>query len=114
VSRCAVGFQAEIDAGAREGLTGDEAAEIKALKAGPRRLREDVAMLKAAMSFFVGGSTPAADGPGIHRSEEGRGARGRVDLQGPARARRADRRGLSSCLCKWCAWGYRGSSHFRV
>lgn len=38
MSRCAVGFQAEIDAGAREGLTGDEAAEIKALKAGLRRL----------------------------------------------------------------------------
>lgn len=38
VSRCAVGFQAEIDAGAREGLTGDEAAEIKALEAGLRRL----------------------------------------------------------------------------
>jgi transposase-like protein len=50
--------QAEIDAGAREGVTSDEAAEIKALKAENRRLREDVAILKAATSFFVGELDP--------------------------------------------------------
>jgi transposase-like protein len=50
--------QAEIDTGAREGVTSNEAAEIKALKAENRRLREDVAILKAATSFFVGELDP--------------------------------------------------------
>ena len=36
--------QAEIDNGARDGVTSSEAAEIKALKAENRRLREDVAI----------------------------------------------------------------------
>lgn len=50
--------QAEVDAGQREGVTSEEAEEIKRLKAENRRLREDVAILKAATSFFVGELDP--------------------------------------------------------
>lgn len=46
--------QADIDAGVRDGQTSEEAAEIKRLKAENRRLREDVAILKAATTFFAG------------------------------------------------------------
>ena len=45
--------QAEVDAGDRPGVTSAENEEIKRLKAENRRLREDVAILKAATSFFV-------------------------------------------------------------
>ena len=45
--------QAEVDAGDRAGATSEEQAEIKKLKAENRRLREDVAILKAATSSFV-------------------------------------------------------------
>ena len=41
-------LQADIDAGDREGKTSEEHAEIKRLKAENRRLRDDVAILKAA------------------------------------------------------------------
>ena len=51
-------LQADIDAGRREGTTTEESAEIKRLKAENRRLREDVAILKAATSFFVGELDP--------------------------------------------------------
>jgi transposase len=50
--------QAEVDAGDRPGLTSAEHEEIKRLKAENRRLREDVAILKAATSFFVGELDP--------------------------------------------------------
>ena len=50
--------QAEVDAGQREGLTTAEAEEIKRLKAENRRLREDVAILRAATSFFAGELDP--------------------------------------------------------
>lgn len=50
--------QAEIDAGDRDGQTSEEAAEIRRLKAENRRLREDVAILKAATTFFVGELDP--------------------------------------------------------
>ncbi len=46
--------QARIDGGQRQGATSEELAEIRALKAENRRLREDVAILKAATSFFAG------------------------------------------------------------
>lgn len=45
--------QAEVDAGTRTGVTSQENEQIKQLKAENRRLREDVAILKAATSFFV-------------------------------------------------------------
>jgi transposase-like protein len=44
--------QAEIDAGSRPGVGSAESAEIKRLKAENARLREDVAILKAAAHFF--------------------------------------------------------------
>ena len=50
--------QAEVDAGTREGVSSQELEEIKKLKAENRRLREDVAVLKAATSFFVGELDP--------------------------------------------------------
>jgi transposase len=50
--------QAEVDAGDRPGVTSEELEEIKRLKAENRRLREDVAILKAATSFFVGELDP--------------------------------------------------------
>lgn len=51
-------IQADVDAGRREGTTSEESAEIKRLKAENRRLREDVAVLKAARTFFVGELDP--------------------------------------------------------
>ena len=46
-------LQADIGDGTRDGVTSVEHAEIKRLKAENRRLREDVAILKAATVFFV-------------------------------------------------------------
>ena len=46
--------QAEIDAGAREGMTSEEHAEIRRLRAENARLREDVAILQSATVFFAG------------------------------------------------------------
>jgi transposase-like protein len=50
--------QAQIDGGRRGGVTSEELAEIKRLKAENRRLREDVAILKAATTFFAGELDP--------------------------------------------------------
>ncbi|KAF0966843.1 IS3 family transposase ISPfr13 [Gordonia sp. YY1] len=50
--------QAQIDAGARSGTTTKESAEIKRLKAENKQLREDVAILKAATTFFAGELDP--------------------------------------------------------
>lgn len=50
--------QAEIDAGDREGQTSAEHAEIRRLKAENRRLREDVAILESAATFFAGELDP--------------------------------------------------------
>jgi transposase-like protein len=50
--------QAQVDGGQRGGITSEELAEIKRLKAENRRLREDVAILKAATSFFAGELDP--------------------------------------------------------
>ena len=46
--------QAQVDGGQRGGVTSEELAEIKRLKTENKRLREDVAILKAATSFFAG------------------------------------------------------------
>lgn len=51
-------IRAEIDAGDRDGQTSEEAAEIKRLKAENKRLREDVAILRAATTFFAGELDP--------------------------------------------------------
>jgi transposase len=50
--------QAEVDRGEREGLTSAESEEIRKLKAENRRLCEDVAILRAATSFFAGELDP--------------------------------------------------------
>ena len=44
--------------GDRPGVTGAELEEIKRLKAENRRLREDVAILRAATTFFAGELDP--------------------------------------------------------
>jgi transposase-like protein len=54
----AVAKQLGVDAGERPGVTSSELEEIKRLEAESRRLREDVAILKAATSFFVGELDP--------------------------------------------------------
>ena len=46
--------QAEVDSGERVGVTSKESAEVKRLKAENRQLREEVAILKAATTFFAG------------------------------------------------------------
>jgi len=62
------GAQAEIDGGEAPGVTIEENEEI-------RRLREDVAILKAATTFFVGELAPpqrlAVALIGEHRSPDG-------------------------------------------
>jgi transposase-like protein len=50
--------QAQIDDGTRAGVSSDEHEEIKRLKAENRRLRDDVAILKAATTFFAGELDP--------------------------------------------------------
>lgn len=50
--------QAEVDAGDRPGTTTAEHAEIKRLKAENQRLRQDVEILRAATTFFVGELDP--------------------------------------------------------
>jgi transposase len=50
--------QAEVDSGQRPGVTTSESEEIRKLKAENRRLREDVAILKAATTFFAGELDP--------------------------------------------------------
>lgn len=50
--------QADVDAGVREGVSSGDLEEIRRLKTENRRLREDVAILKAATSFFVGELDP--------------------------------------------------------
>ena len=60
-------LQAEIDGGRRQGPTSEELAEIKALKAENRRLREDVEILRGATTSSSGNSTPATADHGLHR-----------------------------------------------
>jgi len=50
--------QAEVDRGERTGVTSQDNEEIRKLKAENRRLREDVAILRAATSFFAGELDP--------------------------------------------------------
>ncbi|MEJ7648252.1 MAG: IS3 family transposase [Nakamurella sp.] len=51
-------IQADVDDGNREGITTKELEEIRKLKAENKRLREDVAILKAATNFLRGGTRP--------------------------------------------------------
>jgi transposase len=45
--------QAEVDAGERGGLSGEERNELAQLRRENRRLREDVEILKRATAFFA-------------------------------------------------------------
>ena len=51
-------LQAQVDGGQRVGVTTEELAEIRKLKAENRRLREDVEILRAATTFFAGELDP--------------------------------------------------------
>lgn len=46
--------QAQVDAGQRQGVSSEELAEIKDLKAKVRRLEEDNEILRRASIFFAG------------------------------------------------------------
>ncbi|MGP5056481.1 IS3 family transposase [Brachybacterium paraconglomeratum] len=50
--------QAEVDDGTRPGITSEESAEVKRLKAENRRLREDNEILRRASNFLRGGARP--------------------------------------------------------
>ena len=50
--------QAQIDGGSRGGMTSEDHAEVKRLKAENRRLRENVEILQAATVFFAGELDP--------------------------------------------------------
>ena len=50
--------QSQVDGGLRGGATTEELAEIRKLKAENRWLREDVDILRAATTFFVGELDP--------------------------------------------------------
>ena len=65
-------LQSQVDGGLRGGVTTEELAEIRRLKAENRRLRGDVDILRAATTFFsYGNSTPATVEGWIHRDDEG-------------------------------------------
>jgi transposase-like protein len=51
-------IQDDVDTGGRDGVTTKELEEIRKLKAENRQLREDVAILKAATTFFAGELDP--------------------------------------------------------
>ena len=77
--------QAEIDTGARDGVTSSEAAEIKALKAENRRLREDVAIRALRRRSMWGSSTPATvDSQDFIDQMRAEGFAARVGLPGSA------------------------------
>lgn len=71
-------LQAQIDGGQRTGATSEELAEIKALKAENRRLREDVEILRRATSYVgdrcqAGPSSEPAESRGVVGFEDRRG-----------------------------------------
>ena len=50
--------QADVNTGARPGVTSDQEGEIRKLKAENRRLKEDNEILRAATVFFAGELDP--------------------------------------------------------
>ena len=51
-------IQSQVDGGQRQGVTSEELAEIKQLKAKVRRLEEDNEILRRASIFFAGELDP--------------------------------------------------------
>jgi transposase-like protein len=51
-------IQVDVDAGSRPGVTSNENAELKRLKAENRKLKEDIEILKSATVFFAGELDP--------------------------------------------------------
>ena len=51
-------IQADIDSGDRPGMTSEESAEVRRLKAEVRRLREDNEILRKTSIFFAGELDP--------------------------------------------------------
>ena len=82
--------QAEIDAGRRPGTTTSDAARIKELRQEVRELKRANEILLAASSFFARELDPRLPWYRVHRRPPGP-VRGRADLPGADRARRADR-----------------------
>ncbi len=62
--------QADIDAGARPGISTEESAEIKRLKAENRRLTEDLEIMRRASICFAGGARPPQPVMRVHRPDE--------------------------------------------
>ena len=71
--------QAEIDSGARQGVTSEESAEVRKLRAENRELRRANEILKAASIFFARISTARFGDRQVHRREQGQ-VRGRADV----------------------------------
>jgi transposase len=84
--------QAQVDAGARPGVSTAESEEVRALKAKNKRLREANEILRQASISSRGNSTRTAADLRVHRLHAGSGVRGRVGLRGAARAGLPDRR----------------------
>jgi transposase len=68
--------QAEVDAGARVGVSSEEHAEIKRLKRELAELRRANEILKAASVFFASNSTGHRNAGDVHRRAQG-SSRGR-------------------------------------
>ena len=78
--------QADVDDGTRPGVTSEESAEVRCLKAEFKRLREDNEILRKASISFAGSSTPETADLRVHRRVEESGLRSRADPPGPAPA----------------------------
>jgi transposase len=97
VSRWVV--QGQVDDGQRQGVTAEELAEIKKLRAETSGCVRTSRFSVRQQLSSSGSSTPATADHGFHRHHESRGPRGRVDLPGAARA------GLPVAASAWRATG---------
>jgi transposase-like protein len=87
--------KAEVDAGQRVGVTGQESAEMRRLRAEVRELRRADEILKAAAGFLRPSSTGHSGSRGVHCRPRRPGECGRASFGG-----RAD---LPRAVRAWCA-----------